>query len=69
MLRLKCKDMGARCRFVAKGGNAALVKKRMWEHATKKHSRMLGKMTPAKRKRMNALMTRLLMKNKTKKRR
>ena len=65
MLKLGCKDIGGEgCDFVAEGKTSEEVKKKIFEHAAEAHPDVLAKMSEKDKKKMTALMDKLLKKQK-----
>ncbi len=60
MKELKCRDLGMKCDFVAKGDNSANVKKQMIAHGKKVHEDDMKKMDKKQMKDMEKKMDKLL---------
>ena len=60
MKELKCRDLGMKCDFVAKGDNSANVKKQMNAHGKKVHGDEMKNMTEKQMKDMEKKMDKLL---------
>ena len=60
MKELKCRDLGLKCDFVAKGDNSANVKKQMMGHGVKIHGEIMKNMTEKQTGDMDKKMDKLL---------
>ena len=60
MKEMKCRDLGMKCDFVAKGDNSANVKKQMMAHGKKVHNEEMMKMSEEQMKDMDKKMDKLL---------
>jgi len=46
MKSIACKDLGGKCKFLAKGDSAQEVKEKLFAHARTDHVEMMAKMSP-----------------------
>jgi len=60
MKTLACKDLGMRCKFVAKGRLVGAIKKKMMAHGKKAHADKMEKMTKAQMAAFNKKMSKMV---------